>query len=1741
MKTFRAYFLGAAAAVLASLVPAHSALDVMENGGAGDGLGDVWQLKFGTGTAAGALDSDGDGASNATEAGAGTNPNAPGDLVKVKSITINGGNVELKWPSVLGKRYRIQKSTDISNPNAWSDVTAYLNGTDAELTDSTPATPGTVYRVAVYDMDTDGDGVNDWEERQLGLDPENSHSHGTGAPNDLAWLTTAVSTTPAQQVVTITGPSTAVAEISYPGVLTVTRTAGLAPLTVTYTVSGSATAGSDYVALSGTAIIPFGATSTTIQVEPIADALVESTEAVIVSINPLPAYTVGQPATAGMLISDISTANGTGLTAQFWNEVSSGVNVISDTNPAKFAGAPAVTRVDPVINYTWADSTTQGVGSPAVGVNTNYFSSRWTGEVLAQYSQIYTFEFQVNRAGRLTVNGQTLVNNWPPAVVGSGTYSGIIELEAGKRYPIVVEQYETTGSAEAMLRWSGANLPEETIPAIRMFPTVAPQILSPLELMAFVGQPNFSYQTTASGSPTAYSAANLPPGLSINPTTGLISGIPTAGGTWQVVLTATNGTGSGSAILNLNIVQTGGGVTREVWTSLPGTSVASIPLGTAPVNPVGNPSVEPSLLSSLQVASTSIDDFGARIRGYISAPVTGVYQFFLSANDAAELYISDDAEPANSWLRASLTAASAAPPDWSTAAKAPLLYLKAGNRYFFEVRHKDGAGADHLAVGWSKPGEPTTAPSEVIPGYLLTQYTPPAAVPGTSTLYVTSMTAQAGALTNGYGNSSLQMNADKTQATVRFTYSNLTGPVTQKHVHSGADGGLILFDMDVTPQNPDGSYTWNIAAVNGVSDKDGDSDSDAADVVKLIEDGSAYINLHTAAYAPGEIKGFYRFAAGSQTFVPPPAVPNWATDPANAATVETNAVRFLQQSTFGATPAEIASVQSLGFEGWIDDQFTKPASLHYPSVFAKRNVTSPNNSTYPGDLTFNSWWERSVTGQDQLRQRIAFALSEILVVSEAGPLDDRADALSDYYDMLLTGHLDGAGAPLVIPGITGYDGGPALQAGVFGNFRDILIATTLHPAMGRYLDMVQNDKPDINTGRIPNENYAREILQLFSLGLNRLHPDGSLMLDSSGLPIATYDQDAVIGFSHAFTGWTYNYVGAYRTSFNGTANWIEPLREVPLRHYTGQKRLLNNVVTPGLPTVGGLPLNPNASHTAAQYNDPAYQALAAQELLITHNQIFNHPNIGPFICRQLIQRLVTSTPSRGYIHRVVQKFNDNGEGVRGDMKAVVKAILLDYEARSRTAAATVGFGKQREPLLRVTTMARAFPAPTGFTGTWQQDGGAIIIETTGNNRVSSGQAMTLNFGDTTVPSLQPLATSGTYTQSTVGGSVPLTTTRFAVRTRDVVRGAYTRSGTTATITTQANHGLATGQQAYVRFRDSLIPNGLYVVTVSSNTVFTVTTAASGSITGTHLCDVAFVRGSYRMAQPTAPATDGPITFNTTTIHGMPVGSNVWLDFEVSGTVSPADGMYTITEAGPTTFTVNGTYPTGITGTINEDFDGAPALPTLDRGGHVQGFPVNSGYSDYTMGNTDGALGQTPLGSPTVFNFFLPDYQYPGELAQAGLITPEFELTSDTTVIRQANFLYVGLFFPDNTTGLSSFRNNNADIGMDISPWMDIRPDTGRPWTDHDPANPSNDNLRNLIRRLGTLLMAGQMSQAMEDSIYNWVSNNNTTVPADGNIAYTNNNTDPYATASTARLTERRNRVRAVIHLIVTSPEFTIQK
>ena len=347
----------------------------------------------------------------------------------------------------------------------------------------------------------------------------------------------------------------------------------------------------------------------------------------------------------------------------------------------------------------------------------------------------------------------------------------------------------------------------------------------------------------------------------------------------------------------------------------------------------------------------------------------------------------------------------------------------------------------------------------------------------------------------------------------------------------------------------------------------------------------------------------------------------------NTAVTAAVAARFLEQSTFGPTPALIQHVQQVGLQPFLNEQFSATASS-YP--------TPPANSDI--SVVKQRFFTNALTGQDQLRQRVTWALAQIFVVSNQKIGDPTAFTL--WMNML--------------------------QKDAFGNFSTLLNDVTLSPTMGHYLDMVRNDKPDPNSGTQPNENYAREILQLFSIGLAQLNPDGTPQVDSNGVPVPTYTQDTIIGFAHVFTGWTYPTRSGQTASFYNGEYYGGPMIPFDSHHDTGQKLLLNGVTLPA----GG---TTQSDLTAALQN------------------IVSHPNVGPFLSRQLIQHLVTSNPTPAYVARITAIFNDNGSGVRGDLKAVVNAILMDSEARRGDDPTQVqaSDGHLKEPVLFMMNLLRA--------------------------------------------------------------------------------------------------------------------------------------------------------------------------------------------------------------------------------------------------------------------------------------------------------------------------------------------------------------------------------------------------------------------------------------------------------------------
>jgi uncharacterized protein (DUF1800 family) len=396
-------------------------------------------------------------------------------------------------------------------------------------------------------------------------------------------------------------------------------------------------------------------------------------------------------------------------------------------------------------------------------------------------------------------------------------------------------------------------------------------------------------------------------------------------------------------------------------------------------------------------------------------------------------------------------------------------------------------------------------------------------------------------------------------------------------------------------------------------------------------------------------------ACGGGTSSPPPATPAPPTSPAPtpppaaAAPTANEAARFLAQASFGPTDADIAQVQTLGYRGWLDAQMALQPTPHLPYVRANYNA-----ALFGGNFNFmqDSFWQQAVPAPDQLRQRAKFALSQILVVSaESNQIATPADGLANYYDLL--------------------------GQHAFGNYRQLLEAVATSPMMGIYLSHLRNQKADAATGRVPDENFARELMQLFTIGLVELNLDGTPKL-VNGQPVETYSNTDIAGLARVFTGWSWAAADTSNASFNGGGTAyadriLRPMQPYPQFHETGTKVFLNTTIP---------------ANTSAQ-----------QSLTIALDRLFNHPNLCPFIGRQLIQRLVTSNPSPAYVARVSAACVDNGAGVRGDMRAMVRAILLDDAARGAAGLSDPQFGKLREPVLRLAQWARCFGA-TSASGNW---------------------------------------------------------------------------------------------------------------------------------------------------------------------------------------------------------------------------------------------------------------------------------------------------------------------------------------------------------------------------------------------------------------------------------------------------------
>jgi uncharacterized protein (DUF1800 family) len=551
---------------------------------------------------------------------------------------------------------------------------------------------------------------------------------------------------------------------------------------------------------------------------------------------------------------------------------------------------------------------------------------------------------------------------------------------------------------------------------------------------------------------------------------------------------------------------------------------------------------------------------------------------------------------------------------------------------------------------------------------LLTRVCDAPNIPANERFFYAAFTTEESTPASGY--SLIRLQGDNDIGLVSSVFAGLTSAqsAAEIHVRNPVTGPSIksLGRGQLT------DFTWAIRAAQILT-------TDQA-VLNALFAGRIYSDVQTENHPSGEIRADYLLTTASTEFTPPSAPP--AIGAIAGTELDRDIARFLTQSTFGSTPALIAELRELvnspahngdrisAFSAWLDAKFSAPqASLEALARaedaqlldIYKGDPSAPwydANYFLPSSSRRHAWWSVALFSDDQVRQRVATALMEILVTSSVDDIvDQRNHGHSHYYDML--------------------------AAGIAGSYRDLLWGVSTHPIMGQYLSSLRNQKAITDSsGTVlvsPDENYAREIMQLFSIGLVQLHPDGSLRLSANGQPIPTYGQADIVDLARVFTGWSFSKRNSPASSSNvidnttfsygngGTyqqAQWLNPMKQFPAYHDTGAKSVLGLAIPQG--------------------------RTGEQELADILNHLAAHPNIAPFISKKLIQRLVTSNPSAGYVHRVSTAWIAGG----GNLRAVAKAILLDYEARSPDAASLIGAGKKKEPLLHYTGLARALQAGT---------------------------------------------------------------------------------------------------------------------------------------------------------------------------------------------------------------------------------------------------------------------------------------------------------------------------------------------------------------------------------------------------------------------------------------------------------------
>jgi uncharacterized protein (DUF1800 family) len=523
-------------------------------------------------------------------------------------------------------------------------------------------------------------------------------------------------------------------------------------------------------------------------------------------------------------------------------------------------------------------------------------------------------------------------------------------------------------------------------------------------------------------------------------------------------------------------------------------------------------------------------------------------------------------------------------------------------------------------------------------------------------VFIGSFAPQGGATTIGNGQLSFILQGDNDNGLLSYNFSNLGSQQTDQHIHLAPSGTMI---KDIETLGNLSNFDWDLAP-GGIFRTE-------QEMLDTLFDGSFYVNIHSANYPSGEISAPLSYQAS--------VIPETPTE-LSAEEVGQDILRFLNQATFGATPQQYqqlrAQIDSDGdnrlvvYQQWIDQQIGTPQTSLLALTdatlekFGNDDISVTRDRDEPGEnIRSDSFWPIALYGRDQLRQRMTFALSEILVISDQDAGVRRAyRGTADYWDML--------------------------ARNAFGSYRETLEQVTRHPIMGTYLSHLSNQKADPESGYYPDENYAREVMQLFTFGLVQRRQNGSIILGENNLPIQTYDNSVIKDMARVFTGLSFSHIAnssgekvANNNFFRGNnANdyqfrWIEPMKFFADYHDYEAKVLFSD----------------NGNRLTIASGDPSDPSSADSELTGLMNNLVAHSSTAPTIALKLIQRFVTSNPSPEYIERVANAF-----GTEGDLNATIKAILLDAEARNPAVASSLTFGKIKEPILKFSALLRLLQA-----------------------------------------------------------------------------------------------------------------------------------------------------------------------------------------------------------------------------------------------------------------------------------------------------------------------------------------------------------------------------------------------------------------------------------------------------------------